>query len=314
MYRIFRTVVILKMLIPGVIHQYAPDLVALEFENEPSEISQNVVVFIGGLGDGLLTVPYLQLLGKGLKDVNGPERWSLVQALISSSYKGWSTGSLKRDVAELQALVRYLRSDPGGNRRKIVLMGHLTGCQDAMEYMTKICSREDVLDLSILDGAILQAPVSDREAMEMAKGTDVMRALIKECEENYLQKGQQNEILPSKFSFFGTQLSAYRFNSLAAPGGDDDYFSSDLTYEDHVKTFGIGKTPLLVLYGEKDEFAPKDLDRNALIKLWEASTDPYYWSPLSKVLAGATHNVGPGSDPGAVEDLIATVVQFLESL
>lgn len=304
-----------KMGVPGILHSYVPNLVAFEFTDQKSAPAPNVLVFIGGLTDGLLTVPYLQQLANGLENVNSTSgNWCLIQALISSSYNGWATGSLERDVKELKQLVQYLRSDAGGNRRKIVLMGHLTGCQDTMEYLTKICSQEDVSEDSILDGAILQAPVSDREAMEMFNGLEATQALIEECKRDFLDKGRANEMLPPKFSFFDTQLTAYRFYSFAAPGGDDDYFSSDFTYEHYKKTFGVVNTPLLVLYGEKDECVPKSVDREALVKLWEASTDPYYWSPLSKVLPGATHNVGPGSDPGAVEDLVATVTKFVESI
>lgn len=306
---------LITMAVQGILHSYVPDLVAFEFTDQKTPPAPNVLVFIGGLSDGLLTVPYLQQLANGLETVNSTlGNWCLVQTLISSSYNGWTSGSLERDVKELKKLVQYLRSEAGGSRRKIVLMGHLTGCQDTMEYLTKICSHEEVSEDSILDGAILQAPVSDREAMEMFKGTQVTQELIEECKRDFLEKGRQNEMLPPKFSFFDTQLTAYRFHSLAAPGGDDDYFSSDLTYEDHRKTFGIVNTPLLVLYGAKDECVPKSVDREALVKLWEASTNPYYWSPLSKVLQGATHNVGPGSDPGAVDDLVATVTKFVESL
>lgn len=301
--------------VPGVLHSYVPDLVAFEFTEPFSSPAPNVVLFIGGLGDGFLTVPYLQQLSASLGTISSNSgNWVLVQGLISSSYNGWTSGSLNRDVKELQKLVNYLRSEAGGSRQKIVLMGHLTGCQDTMEYLTRICSHEEVSESSILDGAILQAPVSDREAIEKEKGVQTMLELVTECETEYIAKGRQNEYLPVKFSFFGQQITAYRFHSLAAPGGDDDYFSSDLTYDHHKRTFGVVNTPILVLYGSKDEFVPDHVDREAIVKLWEASTDPYYWSPLSKVLQGASHNVGSNSDAGAVEDLVTTVKSFLESL
>jgi predicted acetyltransferase len=58
-------------------------------------ISENYLLFIGGLGDGFFTVPYVQqllvLIG-----------WNIIEVLISSSYKGWGTGSVTRQVVSCE--------------------------------------------------------------------------------------------------------------------------------------------------------------------------------------------------------------------
>lgn len=284
----------------GTLHQYAALLTAFEFGCGPFE---HAVVFIGGLGDGLLTVPYVPRLAAAVTAASGG-RWSLVQALITSSYSGWGTGSLARDVRELQLLVRYLRQQC--HYRLIVLMGHLTGCQDSMRYITTVGD---------VDAAVLQAPVSDSEgfALQFASRAefDEMLATVKT---EYIDAGRANEILPQRFrdKFWGCPMSAYRYHSLASARGDDDYFSSYLTADDHAQTFGKVATRLLVLYGEKDEFVPASVDKSRLLAQWQAATPPQHWSSHSKILAGATHNVGPHSDPGAEQDLIDTVVRFVQ--
>lgn len=45
---------------------------------------------------------------------------------LTSSFNGFGFARLADDVADISALVKYLRSI---GRQKIVLMGHSTGCQ-----------------------------------------------------------------------------------------------------------------------------------------------------------------------------------------
>lgn len=301
----------------GIVHEYLPRLTAFEFDgNSESGPAPNVVLFIGGLSDGLLTVPYLPRLAKSIGSINSEHgEWGLIQTLISSSYDGWGTGSLERDAKELSLLVKYLRSERGGYRKNIVLMGHLTGCQDAMQYLTKLCKNSDISEDILLDGAILQAPVSDREAVvQYMGGVNNLEPLLNICQNEYISKGKSQHVLPQKFSFFNTPMTAYRFNSLSSVRGDDDYFSSDLNSDDLKHSFGAVDRPLLVLFGSKDESVADFVDRESLVELWKNASNSKYWSPLSKVLKGASHNVGPTSDEGAVEDLLETVSKFILSI
>ncbi|CAH2352628.1 putative fusarinine C esterase Sidjp [[Candida] railenensis] len=288
----------------GTLHEYAPRLTAFEFGNTNAK---NVVLFVGGLGDGLLTVPYVARLAGAIQaETNG--NWTLVQALISASYSGWGTSSLSKDTKELQQLILYLKNDC--KFEKVILMGHSTGCQDTLYYISNGNTPH-------IDGGILQAPVSDSEAFASGfsspKLFDEMLATVKN---EYIDKGKADHILPEEFraKFFNCPINAYRYYSLASQRGDDDFFSTYLTESDFVETFGKVDTNLLVLYGEKDEFVPKTVNRQKLVDSWKDSTNPKYWSPLSKVLKGATHNVGPGSDEGAEDDLIETVLEFIDTI
>jgi alpha-beta hydrolase superfamily lysophospholipase len=211
--------------------------------------------------------------------------------------------------------VEYFRTVKSG---KIVLMGHSTGCQDVMEYLIGSGHEQRAL----IDGAILQAPVSDREAILMAmskeqydKSAAAAQALVNE--------GKADEIMPSSGSggFFGAPVNARRWLSLLSPNhdGEDDYFSSDLTDDQLNRTFGAlpARTPLCILYSGADEFVPPSTDKWCLLKRWigiahkngNGKVDTLH----SSVIEGATHNLK--KDP---EDVVAhvcrRVVGFVGSL
>ncbi|KAL9250568.1 UPF0613 protein PB24D3.06c-like protein, partial [Drosera capensis] len=171
------------------------------------------VIFVGGLTDGLMATDYLEPLAIALDK----EKWSLVQALLSSSYIGYGTSSLEQDAAELDQLISYLinKKDSEG----VVLLGHSTGCQDIVHYMrtNAACSRA-------VRASILQAPVSDREYRanlpETAAMIDLASAMISE--------GRGSELMPREANP-DSPITAYRYHSLCAYMGDDDMFSSDLS-------------------------------------------------------------------------------------
>lgn len=298
----------------GTLHNYAHGLTAFEFATQPA---LNIVLFVGGLTNGLLDVPYLESLALAVSSIphESEEDWSLVQVLLTSSYSGWGTSSLAKDTEELRKAVGYFRSKVGGSRQKIVLMGHSTGCQDAMEYITREWHKPGFSDEHKIEGAILQAPVSDCENLAQTLGAGEIDDLISEIERDFILTGKVDDILPEKFRklCWGYPITAYRFKSLMKPREDDDYFSSFLTQEDFLESFAKINCPLLVLYGSKDEFVPSHVDRQELINSWKRAAPSKLWSPFSKVLTGATHDVGPDSDEGTQQDLIDTVISFVKS-
>lgn len=294
---------------PVLLHHYTDKLVAAEFSQNSDP--DHFVIFIGGLGDGLLTVPYVPALAQKVGARFGG-RVTVVQALISSSYLGFGTGSLERDARELAQLAVYLRTRRGTAESKVVLMGHSTGCQDAMEYVARLSHGAGFDARARLDGAVLQAPVSDSEAFaHLAPGAELAQYLAQAQE--LVAAGQGRELLPAGALdiVFGAPLLAARFVALAAARGADDYFSSYLTDADHAALFARVGCPLLVLVGGKDEFVPPQVDRDALVAQWQKNTPAQFWSPRSKVVAGAVHNAGAGSDAGAMDDVVDTAVAFV---
>jgi len=138
-----------------------------------------------------------------------------VQPILSSSYLGYCTSSLWKDIQELEYLVDYLIVN--FKARRIVLCGFSTGAQDMVFFM-KHAKRADEVK-----GVILQAPVSDREwqqesLSDHSKNMTAATALISEGKSDHLL--DLDPPMP---------ITAYRFHSLGGRMTDDDMFSSDLT-------------------------------------------------------------------------------------
>ncbi|KAL3428077.1 esterase lipase [Phlyctema vagabunda] len=294
----------------GITHLFTKSLVAFEhFPNSVDSHSNNVIIFVGGLSDGLLTVPYASTIADHL-----PPSWSLAQVLLSSSYSGWGTSSLEKDVAEISAAVSYFRKIKDG---KIVLLGHSTGCQDALRYLTGPGHETR----APIDAAIIQAPVSDREALVSILDPSVYRESCVVAEA-MVASGNGEEILPSRETqgFFPAPVSARRWLSLASPhhDGDDDYFSTDLTDEQLKKTFGSlpSTVPFLILFSGSDEYVGPEVDKAALVKRWigvvkesGGNVDEEY----SGVVEGASHNLA-GNPEDVVLQLVRRVLGFTDGL
>lgn len=286
-----------------------PRLVAFEHSKLQANNPDNILLLVGGLGDGLLTSSFFTDLASPL-----PPNWSLVQVLLSSSYTGWTTGSVGKDATELATCVSYFRKlKPTA---KIAMMGHSTGCQDVMEYLTG----SDHESRPSIDGAILQAPISDREGMLMFLPEGAYEKSISAAQQ-MVDAGQGDDILPSPeaASIFGAPVCARRWLSLASPGhdGEDDYFSSDLTDEQLSRSFGSlpARTPVCILYMGSDEYVPPSIDKQALVDRWIKSAESggaIIDKGNSGVVEGGTHDM-KGVPSEVWLDFVAKVVGFLTS-
>lgn len=345
---------------PGILHHYnhKKNLVAFQYSSsgpassstrpQASSTSPVILLFIGGLGDGLLSVPYVQKLADRAacsppdqldtsSDGKPIDREVLVvQALLSSSYAGWGTGSVSRDRAEIidcmeyfQALytsrdlvaqgVEGLGTSVGTGEVKLrereqrwdgvrfVLMGHSTGCQDLVALAQSMYSNESRWDG--IWAVILQAPVSDREALPMRMAPrDIDLGL--EAAKQMIAAGRGDTILsPSLIPGFadGTCVSAARFYSLASTDSDEeDYFSSDLTDEKLEAIFGLfaeGGTDVLVLESEKDEHVPGWVNKELLLDRWERAAKKVGTNLRAEMVRGASHSL-----KGDREDIVMGMV------
>ncbi|OAA58760.1 hypothetical protein ISF_06543 [Cordyceps fumosorosea ARSEF 2679] len=261
--------------------------------------AKNAIVFIGGLFDGPHTVPYARTVAKFVEEAKDLD-YSLFEIRMRSSFTGFGMSSLKQDVEDISALVKYLRSI---GREKVVLFGHSTGCQDCMEY-----ADYEKHGSSPVDGFIIQAPVSDREALkENFPNYDDLLAISKKM----IADGEEKEYVSAKLipPGFNAPLTAYRLHSLLAKGGDDDYFSSDFDEATRTRIWGRLTKPVLVLHSEDDEYVPVHVNQDALRKLYHAASPLV--SPLSGSIPDATHAV---ANVAGREWLAKTVVKFLLTL
>lgn len=195
-------------------------------------------------------------------------------------------------------------------------MGSSTGCQDIMEYLIG----PDHETRPAIDGGILQGPASDREALLMTMTPELYHSSCLAAQK-MVDEGNGEEILPKKETndALPAPCTARRWLSLASPNhdGEDDYFSSDLSDEQLLKTFGKlpERTKLCVLMSGADEYVPESIDKKGLIERWvgivkrgKGSVDEIN----SGVVDGASHNLG--KDEKVIGELVSRVLGFLEGL
>ena len=214
-------------------------------------------IVLGGLTDGFFCCRYVEPLARALEQ----EGVSVVQTLLSSSYQMYGTSSLDRDAEELAQLVRHLKSDAGVTDYGIV--GHSTGCQDAVRFV-RHCLKDGEIEKPRF--VVLQAPVSDRESLDMSPSTwksiDVARELISRAQG---EDERDKVLMPHSTQEDGAPITARRFLSLATRGGDDDVFSSDFTDEELRSAVGhMEGVPTLVLQSGADEYIPRSVDAKGL--------------------------------------------------
>jgi alpha-beta hydrolase superfamily lysophospholipase len=293
----------------GQLHRYSKRLIAFEHSTLTNEASQNIILWIGGLGDGIHTVSYPAILSRQL-----PAGWSLAQVQLLSSLNGWGTGSLQRDVKEIAQCVDYFRKLKGESST-VVLMGHSTGCQDLMEYVTGPGHEQRPR----INGAILQAPVSDRESLANTMSEEARNKIIQTAED-YVRDGRISDALPASISgaYLGRlPISAYRWLSLLKEDGDDDYFSSDLPYEKVKKTFGAfpAHSPLLILFSGADEHVPEAVNVQNMMDRWcqVVKSSSGVLSSSSGIIPGAHHNLEQDDDR-VVQELVQRVSTFVKEL
>ncbi|KAF2628349.1 DUF1749-domain-containing protein [Macroventuria anomochaeta] len=307
----------MRMAHAGTAHKYSERLIAFEHagaHSKNTDQAANTLLWIGGLGDGLLTVQYPSTIATSL-----PPSWSISEVLLSSSYRGWATSSLQKDARELAQCVEYFQSARPG--KKIVLMGHSTGCQDVMEYLLGRGHEERPK----INGAILQGGLSDREAwdflLESKEEKDSCAAVLVEAQ-RLIKEGKEREIVYREGNIvqkeLGAAISAYRTNSLLAKGGDDDYFSTDLDDSTLRNSFGRipSSVPIMFLLGSEDPFMHKNTDKPALLSRWAGFVKEgggKVDESNGGVVEGGHHNLN-GDPEEVVGDLVKRVVGFVEGL
>jgi len=154
---------------------------------------------MGGLTDGLLACSYVESLATEL-DRRG---WALVQPVLSSSYAQYGTSSLQRDADELAELLMHLeRTRP--SVQSFAIVGHSTGCQDAVTLL----ERAPPSVRRRLRAAILQAPVSDREAASL-EGDEAASAALLRTAESMVSAGAGDKLIPD-FLHYGFVPSVWR--------------------------------------------------------------------------------------------------------
>ncbi|KAF7128313.1 hypothetical protein CNMCM5793_002855 [Aspergillus hiratsukae] len=339
--------------LPGILHHYTETLVTFEYTTNTIR-KPHSVLFVGGLGDGLATTCYMADLAHALQ----PTEWSLFTLSLTSSYQSWGLGHLDRDTAEIALCLNYIKEYKtekfDGSGGKIVLMGHSTGSQCVLHYLSRpnpltgIPAFDPCLEhvkRIPLDGAIMQAPVSDREAIQwvLAEGLgDKTPADIRPVFEKLTTMAKEaardtdagtDVLLPLAMTSLvypaHTPLTARRFLSLTSPESplspsEDDLFSSDLGDEQLGKTFGMirergllrGK--LMVSFSGADQSVPAWVDKERLLSRWRKAMDhdgeAEIWDESSAIIPNASHALSNDDQAEPRKILVDKVLGYLSAL
>ena len=251
----------------GTLFKYGPHAAHVAFAPAPPTAAParaRVIIAVGGLTDGFFATPYLPALTRAAARAG----WGLITPLLRSSHTGWGFGSLDEDAEDLELLADYLGTARGAT--EIALVGHSTGCQDAVRYAARQREQQQqhqggggatTTTRPTLTAVVLQAPVSDKDWLAGEASTagrlEAARAAV--------AAGRPNEII-GRSEWDGAPLSAGRWLSLAGDRGDDDMFSADLTGEDLETRLvrPLAAVPrVLVLASAREQYVPPGTDVTA---------------------------------------------------
>ncbi|EME29364.1 uncharacterized protein Gasu_31930 [Galdieria sulphuraria] len=255
--------------------------------------SKALVIFIAGLTDGLFSPRYWGPMAKALHS----QGFTCVQPILSSSYHGFGTSSLDQDVMELDTLIDFLSQhyEPSC----IFLIGHSTGCQDAVTFFRK------GRNATLIRGIVLQAPVSDRDFLQSLP--DAQERLEK-ARTIYATQGPETLLNGKLFTTVFPVLTARRFLSLAERLGDDDMFSYDLTDDElDSRLRHMRNVPTLALFCEKDEAIPNHISYPELAKRL-----CNVMGATSYMLSNANHAINNSEQ--CIRDFIEQVVHFIHKV
>lgn len=302
----------------------------------------------------MATTSYMSALVYALQ----PTQWSLFTLNLTSSHQAWGLGHLDRDTTEIAQCIDYIdeyKQAKFGGGGKVVLMGHSTGSQDVLHYLyrsnphTSLSAFDKDLQhikRPVIDGAIMQAPVSDREAIHWVLEKGIGGRDPKDCRAAYEKliviareavkdDRPYDTLLPLDITTqlgypAGHPVSCRRFLSLVSPDSpntpqEDDLFSSDISDEQLKSTFGmiheraLLRYKLLVMPSGADQAVPDWVDKAATLARWKNAVDRNGLSQIwdaenSGPIPNASHALSNDDQAEPREYLVGKVQNYLNGL
>lgn len=180
---------------------------------------------------------------------------------------GTAHEKFKESIYDIDAAIKLVKKL---GYKKIILSGHSTGCQ-------KITYYQSIKKYNFIKGLILLAPADDYSTNKKILGKNFKKAIT--LAKKMVEKGKGNEIMTKYVSH-----SANRFLSYAKKG----MIEAELfNYEGNLKLFSTIKTPILAIFGSKEEYVYKKSPKQMLDTLKEFTNSNLF---MSAVIKDATHN------------------------
>ena len=217
-----------------------------------SQKAKNIIIFIHGLGGTLFSQAELAELlvdknnsvllfnnrGNGIlskiKQIDKKEKGGRKKHLIGMAHEVFTDC-----VDDIDGAVEFVESL--GNKN-IFLMGHSTGCQKSIYYLSKRKNRN-------IKGAILLAPMSDFADTFAFTDRKIYNRAVSFAEK-LIKSGKEHDLLPKKI--WPYIIDAQRFLSLFTPDGVEEIFSYD-----------SGKLPMLIVLAGEDEYRDREISEIA---------------------------------------------------
>lgn len=205
-----------------------------------------------------------------------------------SSFYGGAAHEIFTDcVDDIQGAINFAKEH---GAKKIILVGHSTGSQKAIYYLSQNNTKKDVSHV------VLLSPLSDFAGVLSRLGLEEYEMILK-IAKALVDQGSPHVLLPS--SIWAEPIDAQRFLSLYTPVSDEDIFSYPTPDKDTL--LSVVTIPLTVILGGKDEFADRPTQE---IKDWFDSKQQSV-EYNSKIFSSGTH----GFDGS--EKSVATFIQKL---
>lgn len=182
----------------------------------------------------------------------GHDKVARIKKLDRSSARGYvseiagQTHEIFTDcVDDIQGIVDYLS---GKKVKEIYLVGHSTGCQKSVYYLSQKGKQKKIR------GVVLLCPVSDYAAVKKSVHPARLKRAEREARK-LLARKKSHQVLPD--TIWPDLLDAQRFLSLFTPNSKEEIF----TYAQPKKTPKILqkiKIPLLAVFAGNDEYHDRD--------------------------------------------------------
>lgn len=243
--------------------------------------SKQAIIFVHGLGGAMLWPDLVYKLADKQTSVltfnnRGNGVIAKVRYLDKKGNKNKILGGAAHEiftdcVDDIQGAVDFCHRQ---GFKKIILVGHSTGCQKSVYYLSRVKNQKQIAKL------ILLCPISDYasavtfDKKYIKKATELARRLVK--------TGKKHELLPTNIWPF--LHDAQRFLSLFTATSKEEIFSY-ATPQSRPRTLQKVTVPMLVVFAEKDEY----LDR-PLAKVLSWFKDSLVVSNADfKIIKGANH-------------------------
>ncbi|MEK7502088.1 MAG: alpha/beta fold hydrolase [Patescibacteria group bacterium] len=220
---------------------------------------KRVIVFVHGLSGSAFSS--LNILTK-LVDENtsvltfsnrGASKMSKVKKIDRRRKKG-STSFLMGEahevftdcVDDIQGAVNLAKQK---GAKEIYLIGHSTGCQKSIYYLSQVKNQKD------FKGVVLLCPLSDYA--DFIKSVEYSKAnMLQSIAKKLIKNGKPHELMP--LDHWPYIHDAQRFLSLYTSDSEEEIFCYSQENK-NPRTFQSVKLPILVVFAEKDEYLDRPI-------------------------------------------------------